>query len=466
MKEETTNGQLRHLRNHRYLGGRMDLVRRLIWALWLAAVLTTPAQADTVATVGGWTYLGTTLQYGTAQLAATARGQQFCNGNVTSTACISNCATDVQTWQISTPCGGITTAIRRQVTCPANSTVSGTSCVCNSGYSALNGACVLNNCPDAGHTEGDSSEMVQTSGSMPAGDLCIQGCVARSTSLASAGCMNGKCYANGPFRFSGGLCDPTATASTAPKPVTETPPSDAQCVAQGKCPGTVNGTTVCVTCSTKSQTTVKTAAEAASSVASGVTTATGKGTTTTETTECANGSCTTTTTKQTANSDGTSSEEKSTVTEPMSSFCKDNPEAALCKGEEGGKWGGSCGGFTCDGDAVQCAQAQAAWKLTCGLDTEASDPTVQAGVAAVGAGDRPAGHPGNDAEEVPFQLSSMLDSTPLFGSSADCPVDVNVTAMGKSIVMPFSVMCPYLRMLGAAFMAACYLAAAGIVFKG
>lgn len=330
-----------------------------------------------------------------------------------------------------------------------------------------------NNCPPSGTTEGGANDLYQMTGTSMA-DMCLslaggaanEGCVWRSVGISSVGCMNGKCYAAGPFVATGASCDPMAISSGVPKPAAETPPSDALCVKQGKCPGAVNGTSVCVPCSSKSQSKVKSSAEAASSASSGVTTTSGKGTTETETTECTGGSCTTTKTKQTVGSDGSTSEQKTTTTEPISSFCKDNPAAEVCKGEEGSKWGGSCAGFTCDGDAVQCAQAQAAWKLTCGLDTEASDPSVQAGVAAVGAGDRPAGHPGNDADQVPIQLSQMLDSTSLFGSATDCPSDVSVTAMGKAIALPFSTLCPYLRMLGAAFMASCYLAAALIVFKG
>lgn len=65
-----------------------------------------------------------------------------------------------------------------------------------------------------------------------------------------------------------------------------------------------------------------------------------------------------------------------------------------------------------------------------------------------------------------FTLSSRLSSTPLFGSSGSCPSDVSVNVGGQSYSIPFSMMCPQLRILGAALMAFAYLVAGFIVFRG
>jgi len=80
-------------------------------------------------------------------------------------------------------------------------------------------------------------------------------------------------------------------------------------------------------------------------------------------------------------------------------------------------------------------------------------------------GDKPAGHPGADPESIPLALASVIDSSPLFSSSGACPDDVTLTVQGQTVTLPFSDMCPYLNMLGAAFMAACYLMGAFIVFR-
>jgi len=179
----------------------------------------------------------------------------------------------------------------------------------------------------------------------------------------------------------------------------------------------------------------------------------------------------TTNTKTTTNPDGstttteTSSESKTGTEEKpndMSGFCKENPEAAVCG--DGGSWSGGCGAFTCGGDPVQCAQARAAAVIQCKLEIGNDDPNVSAGQAAVNGGATPNGHPRNDGESVNFSLGSMIDATPLFGSSGECIADKTVPMLGKTLTIPFSRMCTALELLGYAFLACCYLSAAYIVF--
>lgn len=238
----------------------------------------------------------------------------------------------------------------------------------------------------------------------------------------------------------------------------------------GKCPGTIGGQSVCVPCDSTRQQTESTSSESSSTTASGASSPSSSltsGQTTTSKTSCSDGSCTTTETTKKTGPDGAVTESTSTKTEPQSDYCTDNPKADVCKNDEASSWGGSCsGGFTCDGDAVQCAQAQAAYDMACAVKTDPNSGVVQAGNSAAGGGDRPSDHPANNTDSVSFQLSSMLDSTPLFGSADDCPVDVAISVSGKQIVLPFASLCSYLRLLGAAFMAACYLAAGMIVFRG
>jgi hypothetical protein len=64
-----------------------------------------------------------------------------------------------------------------------------------------------------------------------------------------------------------------------------------------------------------------------------------------------------------------------------------------------------------------------------------------------------------------FQLSSMLDSTSLFGSPGACPSDVSIEFHGSSLVLPFSQMCGNLHLIGQALVAFSYLIAGFIVFR-
>jgi len=113
---------------------------------------------------------------------------------------------------------------------------------------------------------------------------------------------------------------------------------------------------------------------------------------------------------------------------------------------------------------VQCAIAREQHIKNCVL-FETTTTQSDAGTTAVAAGDRPSDHPANSEEAVAITLSSQLSSVPLFGSSGGCPADVSFSAQGHSFVLPFSSWCPYLNLLGAAWMAACFLTARFIVFR-
>ena len=253
---------------------------------------------------------------------------------------------------------------------------------------------------------------------------------------------------------------PTTLASSDPKFE-----AAKQCAA-GTCPGTVNGQSVCVPCDKTKQTESSSSSTSASTTASGATSST---TTTgsergTSRTECKDGQCTTTTTTTSTGADGDKTDKTTTTSEPQSDYCTRNPKADVCKGTES-TWGGSCGAFTCDGDAVQCAQAKAGWELACGLKVDETNPLIGVGQQATAGGDRPADHPGNQANTIALDLSSRLSSVPLFGASGDCIADKAFTFMGKGYTLPWSKWCPYLNILGSAFLAACYLAAAFIIFR-
>ena len=197
-----------------------------------------------------------------------------------------------------------------------------------------------------------------------------------------------------------------------------------------------------------------------STPASGASSATSSTSSGSSTTKCEGDKCTTTTTTTTTNPDGSKTDKTSTKEQPKSDFCTDNPRSAICK--EGGTWGGSCGSFSCDGDAVTCAIAQASWKSACALDIEPTDSKVQAGNTALSGGDLPAGHPGNNPSSSVF--TANLDQTNPYGST--CPADIPLNVMGNVVFIPLSSACDTFRLMGQVAVAFTLLAAAFVIFGG
>lgn len=235
-----------------------------------------------------------------------------------------------------------------------------------------------------------------------------------------------------------------------------------QCAA-GTCPGTINGESRCVPCDKTKQTESSSSSTSASTTASGAassTTTTGSESGTVRT-ECKDGQCTTTTTTTTTGANGDKTDKTTTTTEPQSDYCTRNPKAEVCKGTES-SWGGSCGSFSCDGDAVTCAIAQASWKSACAIDIDETDPKVTAGNAAMSGGDRPGDHPGNTPEQNAF--TANIDQSNPFGS--ECPADIPLDVMGQSVSIPLSHACDSLKFMGQVAVAFAMCAAAFIVFGG
>jgi len=319
--------------------------------------------------------------------------------------------------------------------------------------SDTNGVCKAT-CPGFGTTTGTSSSQLNTTRS-DAYVVCVGGCQYLPT--VSAKQSDGAWAHWGPFTSMGLWCTGSEAGSGTPAPAT--------CPA-AQCPGVVNGTSVCVPCGDVREP-PKTTDTTAPPVAAGSAPAgaTPGATSTTEQTSCSGGQCTTSRTTTTVGSSGTQTSQTSTTTQPIGTYCDSHPGAAVCAAEKEtpSTWGGSCAGFTCGGDAIQCAIAQEQHRRNCALfDT----PTAlsQKGVDAA-SGIDPSDHPRLNSQTVDFSLSSMIDSTPLFGTSGSCPSDVSLSVMGRPIVLPFASICPYLTMAGAGFMMLCYLVAALIVFR-
>lgn len=229
----------------------------------------------------------------------------------------------------------------------------------------------------------------------------------------------------------------------------------------GKCSGTINETVVtydCVTTTddhgTKSSTTTN---------ADGSTVQTEVN----RRTECDAGTCTTTTTTTTtmttAGGAVSTAVEGETVTQTKDQYCEQNPGSGSCGGSQGGSgsgsgdctgpdcgdgedsaFGGSCmAGFSCEGDAVQCAMAREQHERNCQLFE--GDETLRDAV--------------KDIDGTPITEGSILSQLPSTGvdvssalavdtSDLGCPIDLSLTVSGHTLTVPFSEMCDGLRFMG------------------
>lgn len=340
----------------------------------------------------------------------------------------------------------------------------------------------------AGSVLGTGSTRWTYQGDYPGfGGYCINGCSYALYGSEGYDKTSNMSAATGYMKASGETCSGTNTPKTSDSSVTSAQPStaptsstpDLTACKPGQVPytGTVNGKTVTVcgapskTSGTQTETTSNSSSTTTNNNGTQTTSTTNTGDSKTTKTTCENGTCTTTTTSSSSSgggsgtSGGSSSSGTQTKTESQESFCKSNPQALVCKQQDESSFGGSCGAFSCSGDAVQCAQARAAHDLLCEVKLSDTDPNVIAGKAGAAGGLVPGDHPGANGQTQAFALSSMLDSTPLFGTSGDCIADKTVPMMGQTLTLPFSRMCGALELLGNAFLAACFLAAGMIVFR-
>lgn len=175
-----------------------------------------------------------------------------------------------------------------------------------------------------------------------------------------------------------------------------------------------------------------------------------------------------------------------TTTQAQTDFCAKNPGNALCvaqntgpsgkpgtgtgggggggtggtgQGEAAPTFGGTCGaGFTCTGDAVQCAMARDQMLRNCKNfdDAASNDPVV---VAAAAGASSPAGHPINSgtSKSLSFDQTNIL--------SGSCPADVSVTVSHfNAVTLPFSSLCTPATWLGNILVGITALSCLGIVF--
>lgn len=378
--------------------------------------------------------------------------------------------------------GGVLTAGAGSA-CPSNSTASaGGNCVCSLGFrgGAFNGGGAAASCVP--YTCSASSGPGFVSDTQPS---ATPGCEQRG---ANEGCVSSEAYDGftvgaggtksylGHTVYTGVACQEGGSAQTPnnPAPKEPVPPhetTNAEKCALGRgvplCAGTVNGTSVCVACtSSQSTSTEKSSTPAgAASAPQGIT----DGTKTT-TVECQGLRCTSSTTY--SNSTGTTvgSVSGGTVQSGLGGggggtelgLCSEYPNIPACKF---GTFTGTCAAgaatIACDGDGVQCAIARDQFKRSCEFFERTSDETATAIAAksngVAGDSDHPAKNP------TAIALGSF-DQTDLLPGS--CPADRTLMIGQASVVLPFSKVCAPASQLGSLLVALTALACVAIVFKG
>lgn len=357
--------------------------------------------------------------------------------------------------------------------CPANSTLSGTVCNCNSGYVEDGNACVVQQTPEEQHCASINGSPVKaswttTNPSLSTRTICMSNagysCTATVTGDICGSMGEGQpylCHGGGVSGGSGGgtTCTPSPEPDAPPPlgaPETDWPDAPSP----GMCPGTVNGVAVNVPCSSTS---TKGTTTSESNDGEGNTTQK----TENKTTTCnAAGSCTTTITTTTTVNGGTPKTTSSSTTQGKGEFCAGNPGSKECGDGDGSSFGGNCeASFVCTGDAVQCAMAKEQHRRSCELFEKDSDER-QAYLADKAKGqagtDQTGDLPGNQTVNIG---PGDFDSSDAIGG-AQCITDKTVVIAGRSVSIPLSGMCPYLAYLGQLLVVVGYLLAARILIRG
>lgn len=451
---------------------------RLILLFWMVL----PAHAA-VAPVGVWSCDGYRASSGQAAcesyLNATGGTQRFTCSQTGGTA-------NSQSFTCWGNLGGRRDASASLVSssCPPNSTASGSTCTCSSGYVEEDNQCVV---PRAGTEHQQKcfafSGLETLSGGVLAQDVTLKGDVSHGANfcyplsdMPGKGCavtfsrgsmatwsdgskVSYGTYSMTPATKTYGNNQPdyscSADAASTPKPNTTS--TGQPCSGYV---GTVNGVETCVP---------GTSSAAGVDITGGSSTTTssdGSTSTSSESTKCTAASCTTTTTTTTTTSSGSTSTSTRNDTTDRATFCRGaGSGTAACGDGDGdkdkGKFGGSCAaGFTCEGDAVQCAIAREQHVRACKLfDDKSPESELYAAEVAKGTQRNVTGDlPGNETIDV----ASKLSTGNLLGT-AQCIGDLTVTVWGKDVALPVSKICPALGYLGWVLVAVAGVAAFRIV---
>lgn len=345
--------------------------------------------------------------------------------------------------------------------CPANSEISGASCVCKAGYSDIGGSCVVFVDPNIAKCAAVSGGLDMFSGHSSFSKFGAAYCPndgpgANCGATVSGGfgvVKNGVTLWTYEVTYTGAVCVPPSGTPGVPSGATG---GGAETTCKGTV-GTFNGITTCVPLS-KGDTNVVQSEK-------GGTSATGEKVTEETETKCTGTRCTTTTTTTTTpptvnGVPGVPTSKTETKEEPKDDFCVKNPRSVMCVVSS--LSAGACGSpDVCDGDAIQCAIQAMAKRTACALDPVDGGEKAALAAAKLVTGSVTGSLAGNTSMSLgPASFSSV---ELLSGS---CIADRSVTVFSKTVTIPLSGVCPYLSILGQALVTVSFLAAAVIVFRG
>lgn len=266
-------------------------------------------------------------------------------------------------------------------------------------------------------------------GAMPS-SVCVAGC-SYPVKSGETGCKSGVCKFHTNLGTASGACG--AGASESDSKGADELNDEEKCLANGQGHITTNGITACV----------------------GVGTPNGGDVTITNPSNGAGGTPSNPTFNEdgSVDSDGDGEPDKS-----KSEYCKDHAQEAQCNGT----FYGSCSaGFTCTGDAGQCALAKETFKRNCELFDKVTPQTAE-GVAMLNHNDYGlVNNPANVANRELINLSGSINEGSNIGSGEF--VDKEIPLAGGGITLPFSKLNFVMQILGGFILAAAYLNAARIV---
>ena len=309
------------------------------------------------------------------------------------------------------------------------------------------GECI-NSCMKLKGTSMDAGWMKTTGRGL---NICMGGCeMSAGTCIAARSIATGEWVreCKGPLTITGNNCTATDGGGGEPEPLKEEDPRT-KCARQGLAYGEVNGTIICVKADeTTTDTSSSENKESNTTDKDGNKTGGSKeGTDTNTKTTCVGDECTTETTRKKTDADGNTSEEKTIKKEDRSDFCKDNPKHAACVT---GSFSGSCGGApACDGDAVQCAQALAAWKIQCNMEKEPEDAAYKLGKSITEGGNDPAGNPLSEDKTNKIDVASIVSQAAGQRTlSASCIPSPSFSALGRTYTLNTDYLCKFAEAVG------------------
>lgn len=372
----------------------------------------------------------------------------FYGGTLSGTSCVS---------APSCPSGQVRNATTGQCEAPCQPAGAGSvpgSCGCQSGLVVVGGVCAVPCEAGTVTSSGYYDIGIRPDLSAAMRVACAGSCeVVLTGDVSNRALVGGEYhyYMHGEYQQTGGSCSGATAGAPASSVPDDSCPSGWQTLVQ-------NGQNICYSPDTgetndpnpepQPTTTTKntTVTENPDGTKTTTTTETGAdGSTTTTTTTCdAAGNCSSSTTKSPGSGQaGSGSEGEEEEDDPLKKFCEDNPKSQICKEEADRKFEGSCDGWQCEGDAIDCAAAKAAWEMRC--DSKADESTISYVADAMT-------HDGSMPGALKGQLSEdreigSLDTSGFLGGGG-CVADRSFSVVGETFVLPLSKLCPSFEMFG------------------